>query len=675
MSRNDMVKDFLNQFDEVRRQIELPKFLEGYHVLSCVYDGLEKSCYMVTDREADEKYLLKIRKCKNDRNVLGVEHQRICELAQAFPEEYKQSQYWKEGETEYLLKYYIQGMDLEKYQEQNRVLSTREVLRIVIEICKATARLHALTPPVLHRDIKPQNLIIDCSGKVHLIDFETTRTYKENKAKDTVFFGTEGNAAPEQYGYSQTDARTDVYGIGKVLEFLYQENFDCQTEAGMVCGKIQKIIKKAVAFDPEHRYQTVSGLQSDLERVMKKTDKRYLISRLRLIGAVEAVVAVILITSVFLMMTELHKRSDNADFANSEIQDTSKGKDTEEDADTAEPQVDTTHPEADNPGLVFDGGLEEALAVMLGKEEITEADYDKITKIVVYGNKVYGMDTDLQRSEMDICHRAYDEYGFRGQIDDLSELSKMKNLKEILLYDQNITDISPLKGLPIEGLYLMGNQIEDFSVVETMGELKILCIGDNPVSVMPDLSKCRHLETLSIENITCDNLDFLENSTIVALYIQCLYVRDSDFSVLARMPNLVSLYSARNQYAFYEMLPDLSMLKRLALWEYTENDLAVLKSLPNLEAFWVGGDMVTSMAGVENAANLEELCIDGTNITDISPVKSLHKLFYLKIRENKIEDYTPLFECDSLRIVSANLQQMDEINSIESNHMFQFVED
>lgn len=187
MSRNDMVKDFLNQFDEVRRQIELPKFLEGYHVLSCVYDGLEKSCYMVTDREVDEKYLLKIRKCKNDRNVLGVEHQRICELAQAFPEEYKQSQYWKEGETEYLLKYYIQGMDLEKYQEQNRVLSTREVLRIVIEICKATARLHALTPPVLHRDIKPQNLIIDCSGKVHLIDFETTRTYKENKAKDTVF--------------------------------------------------------------------------------------------------------------------------------------------------------------------------------------------------------------------------------------------------------------------------------------------------------------------------------------------------------------------------------------------------------------------------------------------------------------------------------------------------------
>ena len=304
------------------------------------------------------------------------------------------------------------------------MLSTREVLRIVIEICKATARLHALTPPVLHRDIKPQNLIIDCSGKVHLIDFETTRTYKENKAKDTVFFGTEGNAAPEQYGYSQTDVRTDVYGIGKVLEFLYHENFDCQTEAGMVCGKIQKIIKKAVAFDPEHRYQTVSGLQSDLERVMKKTDKRYLISRLRLIGAVEAVVAVILITSAFLMMTELHKRSDNADFANSEIQDTSKGKDTEEDADTAEPQVDTTHPEVDNPGLVFDGGLEEALAVMLGKEEITEADYDKITKIVVYGNKVYGMDTDLQRSEMDICHRIYGEYGFRGQIDDLSELSK-----------------------------------------------------------------------------------------------------------------------------------------------------------------------------------------------------------------------------------------------------------
>lgn len=674
MNRSNRVIDFLSRFDEISKQIKLPEFLKNYCVLSCIYEEAEKSCYLVSEKESDEKYLLKIRSCKNGRNFLELEHQRLCELAKNFPEEYKMSIYRKEANTEYLLKYYIQGTDLEKYQEQNRVLSVREVLCIVIGICKAIAKLHALTPPVLHRDIKPKNLIIDGRGNVHLIDFETSRTYKENKSKDTVFFGTEGSAAPEQYGYSQTDVRTDVYGIGKVLEFLYNENYHGQTEAGHAWWEIQKIIQKAVAFDPKHRYQSVSKLQSDLERVMKKTNEKYRIKKLQLIGTVEAVAAMILIVSAFFMLTGLRQQSDNADFVNSEVQDTSDRTDTEElEKDATAPHVYTTQSKEDAPGYIFDGGLEEALAVMLGKEEITEADYDQITKIVVDGNEVYGMDTDLQCSEIDVCHRAHGKFGIRGKIDDLSELSKMKNLKEVFLCDQNITDISPLEGLPIEGLYLAGNQIEDFSVVETMEELKVLCINDNPVSVMPDFSKCKRLETLAIEGNTFENLNFLENSTVVSLYICYVYVSDNDFSVLAGMPNLVALYSERNQYAFYEVLANLTMLKDLALWDYPGSDLSVLKSLSNLQFCVVGGNTVKSIAGVEYATNLEILYTEKTNITDISQIKNLHKLYQLKLSDN-IEDYTPLFECDSLQIVVANPQQMDEIDSIENNHKFQFVE-
>lgn len=678
MSRDDVVKDFLQQFNEVNCQIELPSFLKGYHVASCVYDRTEKSCYLLADRDTDEKYLLKIRSCKDGRNVLEPEHQRICELAQAFPEEYKTSSYWKENETEYLLRAYIQGVDLEKYQEKNRVLSVGEILRIVIGICEETAKLHALMPPVLHRDIKPKNLIIDYRGKVHLIDFETSRNYKENKGKDTVFFGTEGNAAPEQYGYCQTDVRTDVYGIGKVLEFLYNENAGGQTGERIIYRRIQRIIQKAVAFDPANRYQSISELQGALEKVMNRVDGRYLTRKLWLIGAVEAAAAVFLICAAFFMAAGFHKQPEDAGLKKDGVQAVSEQSKTgslgEEPAAT-DLSGKPVEPRTEETNWLLDGGIKEAIETVLGKEELAKEDYDRITRLVVIGNQIYGMDADLESLADERRHREFDSYYTMGGIKDLSELSKMRNLKEVFLCDQNITDISPLAGLPIESLYLTGNQIEDFSVVETLEQLRVLSIADNPVSVLPDVSKCRYLETVILDGNTYESLEFLGDSTIGTLYICSVYVKGDDFSVLGRMPNLDYVYSSGNQYSFYEELPNLSQLKGLTLWDYIGKDLSVIKSLPQIEFLVVTGDMVKSMEGVESAANIHLLCIDGTKITDISPVKELHRLTFFKVNNLAIEDYSPLFECDSLRTVSAVKEQEEQINSIDSNHIFQIVEE
>lgn len=678
MSREDMVKDFLQQFSEVSKQTELPKFLKNYHVVSCVYDRTEKSCYLVADSETDEKYLLKIRNCKDDRNVLALEHQRICQLAQAFPEEYKTSLYWKENETEYLLKSYIQGVDLEKYQEKNRVLSIQEILRIVIGICEETTKLHALMPPVLHRDIKPKNLIIDYRGKVHLIDFETSRNYEESKGKDTVFFGTEGNAAPEQYGYCQTDVRTDVYGIGKVLEYLYNENADCQTGERIIYRKIQRIIQKAIAFDPVHRYQSTSQLQCALEKVMNRVDGRYLTRKLWLIGTVEAAAAIFLILAAFFMAAGFHKQPEDAGQKKDGAQTISEQSKTEspgEESATTDLGEKPTAPGTEKTNWLLDGGMKEAIETILEKEEIAGEDYARITRLVVIGNQIYGMDADLDTLAEERRQLEFDSYCIKGGIKDLSELSKMKNLKEVFLCDQNITDIRPLAGLPIESLYLAGNQIEDFSVVETLEQLRVLSIADNPVSVLPDISKCKYLETMILDVNTYESLDFLENSTVGTLYICNAYVNNDDFSVLARMPNLNYVYSSGNQYSFYEELPNLSRLKGLALWDYIGKDLSVIKSLPQIEFLLVGGDMVKSMEGIESAANLHFLCIDGTKITDISPVKELHRLTFFKVNNLAIEDYSPLFECDSLRTVSAVKNQEEQIDSIDSNHIFQIVEE
>lgn len=677
MSRDDVVKDFLQQFNEASGLRELPEFLKGYQAVSCIYDRAEKSCYLVADRETDEKYLLKIRGCKDGRNVLELEHQRICELAQAFPEEYKESLYWKENETEYLLKFYIQGVDLEKYQEKNRVLSVQEILHIVIGICEETTKLHALVPPVLHRDIKPKNLIIDHRGKVHLIDFETSRNYEESKPKDTVLLGTEGSAAPEQYGYCQTDVRTDVYGIGKVLEFLYNENVGCQTGERMINRRIERIIQKAIAFDPAHRYQSASELQCALEKVMNRVDGRYLTRKLWLIGAVEAAAAVFLIFTALYMADGFHKKPEDAGLKKDEAQAVSEQLKTgspEEQPAAEESGGKLAEPETKETNRILDSGIKEVMKTVLGKEKITEKDYDQITKLVVFGDQVYGADASLAGLENKRRHR-YDRSCIKGGIEDISELSKMRNLKEVCLCDQNITDIRPLAGMAIEKLYLVGNQIEDFSVVETLEQLKELSIADNPVSVLPDISKCRYLERVSLDENSYENLEFLENSTAGTLCICNMYVKNDDFSALGRMPNLYNLQTFNNQYSLYEELLNLSQLKELMLWEYIGKDLSILKSLPQIEFLMVSGNLVKSMEGVENAVNMRNLCVNATAITDISPVKELHRLSYLSISDLAIEDYSPLFECDSLRQVYADKSQAEQINSINSNHIFEISED
>lgn len=670
MDRYDIAKNFLKRYNAENEQIEMPAFFKGYHMLSCIYEEKEKACYLVADRETDEKYLLKIRNEKDGRDILRGEHDRICQLAEMFPKEYRGSIYRKENETEYLLKHYIQGVDLEEYQESNGTLSVQESLRLVIQVCVMVGKLHALTPPVLHRDIKPRNLIIDYRGSLHLIDFETARNYNANKTKDTVFFGTEGNAAPEQYGYSQTDVRTDVYGIGKVLEFLYEENDGWKGGNAGISIMVKRIIEKATAFDPDHRYQSVSKLQKALQIVLKKVDERYLLKKIRIIGMAEIAGAVCL--GVFLFMAVRFYKQPAA-LNESQVPDNAAA---EKEGELEENERGMGSLEfSDEPMLLETGNMEDVVKALTGKKDMQQEDYDQITRIAVVGNQIYATNTELEELENIIRNHGFAQNLINGGICDISVLSKMKNLKEVYLCDQRITDISPLEGLRIEKLYLSGNQITDFSVIESLEYLQLLCIVDNPVSVPPDISKCKRLLMLNLSGNTYKNLDFLANSTVGNLNITEIHVENGDFSVLSKMPNLNFLYTGKNQQALYEVLPQLSQLIGLALWEYPQKDLSVVKSLPRLKYMYVTGIQVESMDGIENAIDLEDLAIDLTSITDISGIEKLRRLRYFKIYGNTISDYTPLFNCSSLQIVSVNERQREEIEAMKPDHMFQITDE
>lgn len=135
------------------------------------------------------------------------------------------------------------------------------------QVCEAVRELHErFNPSLIHRDLKPANIVLS-NGKVFLIDFGIARVYRNGGTADTSHLGTRAYAPPEQYGFGQTDARSDVYALGMVLFYCLTgrtaEVADRESAFAhpLVPGEYRSIIERACAFDPCNRYGSVEDLQ------------------------------------------------------------------------------------------------------------------------------------------------------------------------------------------------------------------------------------------------------------------------------------------------------------------------------------------------------------------------------------------------------------------------------
>ena len=133
----------------------------------------------------------------------------------------KVNDFFTEGGKLYLVMDYVDGQTLEALLEASSgPLPEARVLDWAGQLCDVLNYLHHCTPPIIFRDLKPGNIMLDKSGRVKLIDFGVARLFKAGKQHDTESFGTAGYAPPEQYGKGQTDARSDVYALGVTLHQL-----------------------------------------------------------------------------------------------------------------------------------------------------------------------------------------------------------------------------------------------------------------------------------------------------------------------------------------------------------------------------------------------------------------------------------------------------------------------
>ena len=165
-----------------------------------------------------------------------------------------------------LIEEFINGTTLE-FEMSARKFSLSEIQQMFMELFEVLDHIHNLKPPIIHRDIKPANIMLE-KGHIRVIDFEIARTFMSHKNRDTQILGSVGFAAPEQFGFSQSDQRTDIFALGKLLAELLQNSPELST--------YQKVIDRCSEIDPSKRYQTIWQLQREFIKLSSmKLDNRH----------------------------------------------------------------------------------------------------------------------------------------------------------------------------------------------------------------------------------------------------------------------------------------------------------------------------------------------------------------------------------------------------------------
>lgn len=164
---------------------------------------------------------------------------------------------------------YCDGMTLTEYVNGG-TLEESEALDIVCCICQGLYALHSVG--IIHRDVKPDNIMICNNSSVKLIDFDISKIYRSDKNSDTQILGTVGFAAPEQFGMQQSDARTDLYSLAVLLNVLVTG----EHPSVRMCKdrKLLKIIKKCLSINPDDRYPSAEELYKALDKVRRRKKRK-----------------------------------------------------------------------------------------------------------------------------------------------------------------------------------------------------------------------------------------------------------------------------------------------------------------------------------------------------------------------------------------------------------------
>ena len=168
----------------------------------------------------------------------------------------------------HVIEEYIPGKTLDEVLRTAGPLPEASVRDIAVQLCGILRCFHRLPTPIVNRDLKPENLKYTDDGVLKLLDLNAARPCREAAEADTVLLGTAGYAAPEQYGFGQSDPRTDIYAAGRLFQVLLTGSLEKPVPPDSF---FSLIIKKCTEIDPENRFQTVDDLENALQKSRKRS--------------------------------------------------------------------------------------------------------------------------------------------------------------------------------------------------------------------------------------------------------------------------------------------------------------------------------------------------------------------------------------------------------------------
>jgi Leucine-rich repeat (LRR) protein len=341
--------------------------------------------------------------------------------------------------------------------------------------------------------------------------------------------------SPEQYGFLQTDGRSDIYSLGVVLYYLLTGEITLKKE-NAVNKNLRNIISKCTAFSPKDRYQNAAALKRALVNYQKRIKQKVFTA------AIAALSACLILTIGFAVgrytdiLRYLPVRStDEYIFA--------------------EPLI------------------EEAVRLTLGKsmdEPVLRKDLDLIKELYISGDEIVLSEREYERVRLKEFRispeniESLEDIKYmpnliklcmnHQSVSDLSPLAEHRNLEILRLERCNISDVSSLLTVPnLRELFLFDNIVDDFSYFQEMKSLKVLIIGDNPLKNISELGDLSHIEALNLHITDIQSLDGIE--TMVNLHE--IWLRETavrDFSPLNDLPKLRTINISSDMEKYLDTL-------------------------------------------------------------------------------------------------------------------------
>ena len=176
------------------------------------------------------------------RRLINIEHENIIKVYGITKDEYGILAVME----------YFPSKTLEEKMLENGIFSVRDMKSVILQIAKGVSTIHDFG--IVHRDLSANNILIDKSGRVKITDFGIARMYDKDKNTDTRILGTHGYAAPEQFGFIQTDRKADVYAIGVLMNVMLSGKMPNE-KLYKGDSKLMDIIQRCTSMKPADRYE------------------------------------------------------------------------------------------------------------------------------------------------------------------------------------------------------------------------------------------------------------------------------------------------------------------------------------------------------------------------------------------------------------------------------------